>query len=163
MQLFRYGSRRETKCVNLLVRGPHDTRTAVPSLSQVMRRSPRKTWPWAVEEKIWPGEMPEKVPWISGMLSPLHTTNASVTTPPSRHGGYCFFASAACTSQPLPMQVCSRPPAPKWSRSNLTTSGVSVGAPSMVRASRKAHWHDLKSSALSRKCISALSKVDHQT
>ena len=46
---------------------PHEGHKRFP---QAMRLSPRKTWPWAVEEKIWPGEMPEKVPWISGVLAP---------------------------------------------------------------------------------------------
>lgn len=53
---------------------PHEGHTAFPA---AMRRSPRKVWPWAVEEKIWPGEIPELVPWISGVLAPADAVVSS--------------------------------------------------------------------------------------
>ena len=46
---------------------PHEGHVAFPA---AMRKAPRKTWPWAVDPKIWPGEIPEHVPWISGVLAP---------------------------------------------------------------------------------------------
>ena len=46
---------------------PHEGHTTFP---QAMRNSPRAIWPWAVETRIWPGEIPEEVPWISGVLAP---------------------------------------------------------------------------------------------
>ena len=46
---------------------PHEGRTHFP---EAMRKSPRKLWPWAVDENIWPGGIPERVPWISGVLAP---------------------------------------------------------------------------------------------
>jgi hypothetical protein len=46
---------------------PHEGHTTFP---RAMRSSPRKVWPWAVDVKIWPGEIPEHVPWISGVLAP---------------------------------------------------------------------------------------------
>jgi len=46
---------------------PHEGRTTYP---EAMRRAPRKAWPWPVEAKIWPGEMPVHVPWVSGVLAP---------------------------------------------------------------------------------------------
>jgi len=45
---------------------PHEGHTTFP-LS--MRRSPRSTWPWAIDKSIWPGEIPESVPWISGVIA----------------------------------------------------------------------------------------------
>lgn len=39
-----------------------------------MRASPRKTWPWAVETKIWAGGIPKYIPWISGVLAPADAT-----------------------------------------------------------------------------------------
>jgi len=46
---------------------PHEGRTTFP---EPMRSSPRETWPWAVDKKIWAGGIPEQVPWISGVLAP---------------------------------------------------------------------------------------------
>lgn len=46
---------------------PHEGQTFFP---QSMRKSPRNVWPWAVDPKIWPGGIPERVPWISGVLAP---------------------------------------------------------------------------------------------
>ena len=46
---------------------PHFGHTTYP---EIMRKAPRKTWPWAVSEKIWPWpEMPTFVPWMSGVLA----------------------------------------------------------------------------------------------
>eukprot|EP00240_Pyramimonas_obovata_P013644 CAMPEP_0118929144 /NCGR_PEP_ID=MMETSP1169-20130426/6230_1 /TAXON_ID=36882 /ORGANISM="Pyramimonas obovata, Strain CCMP722" /LENGTH=229 /DNA_ID=CAMNT_0006871279 /DNA_START=35 /DNA_END=721 /DNA_ORIENTATION=- len=36
----------------------------------VMRAAPRQNWPWAVAKEVWPYEMPEKVSWIAGVLTP---------------------------------------------------------------------------------------------
>ena len=38
---------------------------------EIMRHAPRKTWPWAVAEDIWPGPMPRFTPWISGALADI--------------------------------------------------------------------------------------------
>ena len=35
-----------------------------------MRAAPRRSWPFAVSLAVWPGPMPERVPWISGVLAP---------------------------------------------------------------------------------------------
>jgi len=53
---------------------PHEGHTTFPA---AMRRSPRKVWPWAVDEKIWPGEIPEHVPWIAGVLAPADAVVSS--------------------------------------------------------------------------------------
>ena len=50
---------------------PHEGHTRFPA---AMRKSPRKEWPWAVDEKIWAGGIPEEVPWISGVLAPEGAT-----------------------------------------------------------------------------------------
>ena len=44
-----------------------------------LRRSPRRIWPWAVSVDTWPGPMPERVPWTSGVLAP---TSAQVVSAP---------------------------------------------------------------------------------
>ena len=46
---------------------PHFGHTTYP---EVMRHAPRKIWPWAVKEEVWPGPMPLNVPWTSGVLAP---------------------------------------------------------------------------------------------
>lgn len=46
---------------------PHEGHQTFPA---AMRRSPRKLWPWAVDVSIWSGDIPERVPWISGVLAP---------------------------------------------------------------------------------------------
>jgi len=56
---------------------PHEGHTRFP---EAMRRSPREVWPWAVDRKIWPGEIPEHVPWISGVLAPA---DAQVVSAPA--------------------------------------------------------------------------------
>lgn len=56
---------------------PHEGHTSFPA---AMRASPREVWPWAVDKKIWPGGIPEKVPWISGVLAP---EGAQVTSAPA--------------------------------------------------------------------------------
>jgi len=56
---------------------PHEGHTRFP---ESMRRSPRQIWPWAVDVKIWPGGIPEKIPWISGVLAPA---NAVVRSAPA--------------------------------------------------------------------------------
>ena len=38
----------------------------------VMRDAPRGDWPWAVEGRIWPGPMPERVSWTAGVLLPAN-------------------------------------------------------------------------------------------
>jgi len=55
---------------------PHEGHTTFPA---AMRRAPRKTWPWAVDPKIWPGNIPIHVPWISGVLAPA--TEVVVSAP----------------------------------------------------------------------------------
>lgn len=47
---------------------------------EIMRNAPRKIWPWAVKEDIWAGPMPERVPWVSGVLAPPDTQ--IVSAPP---------------------------------------------------------------------------------
>ncbi len=47
---------------------------------EAMRKAPRRMWPWAVKEEVWPGPMPERVPWTSGVLAPAET--AIVSSPP---------------------------------------------------------------------------------
>jgi len=49
---------------------PHEGHTTFP---EAMRRAPRTAWPWPVDVKIWPGEMPVHVPWVSGVLAPADT------------------------------------------------------------------------------------------
>ena len=56
---------------------PHEGHTTFPA---AMRSAPRKVWPWAVETKIWAGGIPERVPWISGVLAPA---DAVVTSAPA--------------------------------------------------------------------------------
>lgn len=46
---------------------PHEGNLHFPA---AMRKAPRSVWPWAVDPKIWPAEIPEHVPWISGVLAP---------------------------------------------------------------------------------------------
>ena len=53
---------------------PHEGHTSFP---EAMRASPREVWPWAVDKKIWGGGIPEKVPWISGVLAPADATVVS--------------------------------------------------------------------------------------
>jgi len=53
---------------------PHFGHTSYP---EAMRRAPRKLWPWAVKEEIWPGEMPQRVPWTSGVIAPAGTVIVS--------------------------------------------------------------------------------------
>ena len=53
---------------------PHEGHTSFP---EAMRASPREVWPWAVDKKIWSGGIPEKVPWISGVLAPADATVVS--------------------------------------------------------------------------------------
>ena len=43
---------------------------AGPMLPKAMREAPRKQWPWAVSESIWPGNAPEKLTWVSGIVAP---------------------------------------------------------------------------------------------
>ena len=59
---------------------PHEGHTTFP---EAMRKSPRAIWPWAVEPKIWPGGIPKKIPWISGVLAPA---DAMVTSAPADDG-----------------------------------------------------------------------------
>jgi hypothetical protein len=46
---------------------PHEGHTTFP---EAMRRAPRQSWPWPVDVKIWPGEIPVHVSWVSGVLAP---------------------------------------------------------------------------------------------
>lgn len=55
---------------------PHSGHTSWP---EAMRRAPRRTWPWAVREDIWPGPMPEHVSWTSGVLA---EPGAQITSAP---------------------------------------------------------------------------------
>ena len=49
---------------------------AGPTLPKVMREAPRKTWPWAVSEKVWPAaQPPERVEWQSGILAAASNNN----------------------------------------------------------------------------------------
>ena len=57
---------------------PHFGHTTYP---EVMRSAPRKIWPWAVSEEIWPGPMPLYVPWVSGVLAPADAE--VVSAPPN--------------------------------------------------------------------------------
>jgi hypothetical protein len=34
-----------------------------------LRASPRRIWPWSVSMNTWPGPMPERIPWVSGVLA----------------------------------------------------------------------------------------------
>ena len=44
-----------------------------------MRASARRHWPFAVAKRTWPGPMPERVPWTSGVLAPAEQPIVSAT------------------------------------------------------------------------------------
>ena len=44
-----------------------------------MRTSPRRHWPFAVAKRTWPGPMPERIPWTSGVLAPAEQAIVSAT------------------------------------------------------------------------------------
>ena len=56
---------------------PHEGHKTYPS---IMRKAPRRQWPWAVAESVWEGEMPRLVPWTSGVLADAGAT--IVSAPP---------------------------------------------------------------------------------
>ena len=70
-----------------------------------MRSSPRETWPWAVDKKIWAGGIPEQVPWISGVLAPA---DAIIVSAPAddrwrqRWCGKLYLLDAATNHSPNP-------------------------------------------------------------
>ena len=70
-----------------------------------MRSSPRETWPWAVDKKIWAGGIPEHVPWISGVLAPA---DAIIVSAPAddrwrqRWCGKLYLLDAATHPHPNP-------------------------------------------------------------
>eukprot|EP00965_Chrysotila_dentata_P251322 6209980-Pleurochrysis_carterae.AAC.3 len=45
-----------------------------------MRTARRRDWPFPVSRLIWPGSVPQLVPWISGVLAPA---DAMVVSAPS--------------------------------------------------------------------------------
>ena len=65
---------------------PHEGRTTFP---EAMRSSPRETWPWAVDSKIWAGGIPKHVPWISGVLAPADATIVSAPADDRRRQRWC--------------------------------------------------------------------------
>ena len=46
-------------------------------------------WPWAVDPKIWPGEIPERVPWISGVLAPADAVVMSAPADDPWRANWC--------------------------------------------------------------------------
>lgn len=66
----------------------------------VMRDAPRGDWPWAVEEKIWPGPMPERVSWTAGVLTTEEQGPPTHQDPQDRPDWWHKFCDALGPCQP---------------------------------------------------------------
>lgn len=60
-----------------------------PTLPKVMREAPRKLWPWAVAEKLWPGPPPERNSWQAGIVAPRKASVWESYHLPGWHNGFC--------------------------------------------------------------------------
>mmetsp|Transcript_11365 Transcript_11365/g.38767 ORF Transcript_11365/g.38767 Transcript_11365/m.38767 type:complete len:260 (-) Transcript_11365:194-973(-) len=68
-----------------------------PKLPPEMRDAPRKHWPWAVEEKVWPGKPPEYVQWTTGIVVPKNEPVWIAPQKPSWHTKFCTGAFGPCS------------------------------------------------------------------
>lgn len=69
-----------------------------PSFPAEMRRAPRKDWPWAVGESVWPGEPPELVQWSTGLVVPRSERVWTTNIMPSWHTKFCTGKYGPCSS-----------------------------------------------------------------
>ena len=63
------------------------------AVARAFREAPRSAWPWAVSDKVWPGDPPERLTWQSGIVAPLA---APAWKAPKQPGWYHRF----CKKQP---------------------------------------------------------------
>lgn len=77
------------------ITGPKDPHEGHTTFPEAMRKSPRKIWPWAVDTKIWPGEIPQDVPWISGVLAPADAVVSSARADDQWRKRWCDKHGAA--------------------------------------------------------------------
>ena len=61
---------------------------AGPILPPAFRIAPRKEWPWAVSEKVWPGPAPDRLQWVSGIVA---AREAPAWAEPRQPGWYHRF------------------------------------------------------------------------
>jgi hypothetical protein len=66
---------------------------AGPTLPRAFREAQRSDWPWAVSDKVWPGDPPERLTWVSGIVAPIA---APAWKEPKQPGWYHRF----CKKQP---------------------------------------------------------------
>ena len=64
---------------------------AGPTLPKAMREAPRRHWPWAVSEKVWPAaQPPERNQWQSGIIAEASNTKVwSHLRLPGWHKRFC--------------------------------------------------------------------------
>ena len=62
---------------------------AGPTLPRAMRDAPRKEWPWAVAESLWPLPVPEYIAWQSGIVADRSEAVWQSVTLPGWHRRFC--------------------------------------------------------------------------
>lgn len=62
---------------------------AASTLPQAMRDAPRRQWPWAVAEHLWPGPPPEKNAWESGIVAATGERAWETVRLPGWHHAFC--------------------------------------------------------------------------
>ncbi|KAL3906238.1 MAG: hypothetical protein SGPRY_010625 [Prymnesium sp.] len=73
------------------------TPLAMGSLPRQMREAPRRDWPLAVPEHVWPWAMPSQVSWQAGILAAPDARVWVGTTPPDWHLKFCNGILGPCS------------------------------------------------------------------
>jgi len=81
---------------------PRDPHLGKQHYPEGLRATQRSEWPWAVTEEIWPGEMPARVGWTSGVVGlPAGTEVVSSEPHDNWRRRWCDNHPAKCTADDL--------------------------------------------------------------